>query len=398
MNPTTKSLHLAAIYTVYGKRAGAELFAEKTLEEIRRLEPDWRLTVFCNGQAREILSERLPGADLRHIPWLDHQIKKAFWLEFLSHRWVTRRNFDVFWLPSASASFPGRWDVPSVATFLDLGGFLVHHRWSFQRSIYTKYISTPRTLRRAAAFTAISQTTADDLLRVFPRARPARVIYLGPSPRSEAVPPGNPQEVIERETGLKLSSILFSPARTDYLGKGRDILLRAYAQYRRSVPEPLPLVMPGPPGAFHPRFLADIAALQLSDCAFWPGRVSDACIEAFYQISRAMLMPSRTEGFGFPILEAMERGVPVICSDAGSLPEVAADAALVVPAGSVEKLAEAMVNLETQPTLRQELIRRGHNRCRAFSWERTARQYCDLFKAVAAQEPPRENRASNPTP
>ena len=383
-------MRIATIYTVYGRRAGAELFVEKTLQEIRRLAPDWQITVFCNQAARAILAERLPDADLRPVPWLDHRTTKAFWLECLSRRAVDRQSFDVFWLPSGSASFPGRWNVPTVATFLDMGGFLVKNRWNFRRAFYCKHVSTPRTLRRAAAFATISQTTADDLVRLFPHVQAPHVILLGPSPRPDSPRADPPHAVIERETGLKLSAILFSPARTDYLGKGRDVLLRAYAQYRRAVPNPLPLVMPGPRGAFHERFMADIENLQLADCALWPGRVSDECIEAFYRISRAMIMPSRTEGFGFPILEAMERGVPVVCSDAGSLPEVAGDAALVVPAGNAEKLAEALLMLEREPGLREDLIRRGRERCRAFSWEKTARQYVDLFTAVAAGPSPRD--------
>ncbi len=385
MIPNATPMRLALIYTVYGRRAGAELFAEKIVEEILRAAPDWSVTVFCNRQARDVLADRLPAVHLRYVPWLDHQLKKAFWLEFLSHRDINRATFDLFWLPSASASFPGRWNLPTVATFLDLGGFLMKNRWSFQRSIYTRFLSTPRTLRRAAAFTAISQTTADDLLRVFPDAKPAHVIHLGPSPRSGAAFVENPRDVIQRETGLHLSSIWFSPARTDYLGKGRDVLLDAYARYRQSSPSPLPLVMPGPPGAFHDQFLADIQSRGLAEHAFWPGRVSDACIEAFYQISHAMIMPSRTEGFGFPILEAMERGVPVICSNAGSLPEVAGNAALVVPTADAPALSEAMLRLERDASLHADLVAKGRERCRAFSWEKTARDYIWLFESVAGR-------------
>ena len=392
-------MRLAAIYTLYGRRAGAELFVERTLEEIGRQAPDWAITVFCNAQARDALRERLPGVQAEYVPWLDRQWKKAAWLEFCSAREVRPDRFDAFWVPSGSASFPGRWKVPAVVTFLDMGGFLVRNRWSLRRALYCKHISMPRSLRRAAAFAAISRTTADDLARLFPDAPAARVIHLGVSPRAASADPGDPRALIERETGLKLDAILFSPARTDYFGKGRDVLLRAYADYRRASQAPLPLLLPGPQGEFHDRMLQDLSALGLEGQALWPGRVSDDCIEAFYRISRAMILPSRTEGFGFPVLEAMERGVPVICSDAGSLPEVAGDAALLVTTGRADELTTAMLKLEQEPSLREELIRKGHERCRAFTWDATARKYLALFEettAISAAGRPRGNTAGPP--
>ncbi|HOW96845.1 MAG TPA: glycosyltransferase family 1 protein [Kiritimatiellia bacterium] len=391
-------MRLAAIYTLYGRRAGAELFVERTLEELGRQVPDWSITVFCNAQARDALRERLPGVKAEYVPWLDRQWKKAVWLEWRAPRVVTRQAFDVFWVPSGSASFPGPWEVPTVGTFLDMGGFLVKNRFRRSRTLYCRYWSTPRTLRRAAALTSISQATADDLVRLFPGARTPRVIHLGPSPRATSARLADPRTVIREETGLSLKHILFSPARTDYRGKGRDILLRAYAEYRRRAPAPLPLVLPGPPGEFHDSVLKDIHDLGLEGSAVWPGRVSDACMEALYAISRALILPSRTEGFGFPVLEAMERGVPVICSDAGSLPEVAGDAALVVPAGNADALLEALLRLEREPGLREELARRGRERCRAFSWEQTGRAYRDVFETVvsgAAGHPP-DNTAGPP--
>ncbi|MBU1693768.1 MAG: glycosyltransferase family 4 protein [Verrucomicrobia bacterium] len=376
---------MATIYTLYGRRAGAEMFIEKTLQALVGQFPDWRLTVFCNSQAEAVLRNVLPTAELEYIPWLDNQFKKAFWLEFLSFRVVGRRRFDVFWIPSGSAHFPGRWNVPSVITFLDMGTFLVKDQYDFKRTVYRKYLATPRSIRRGVAFTGISRTTVDNLITLFPRVKQASVIYPGPSPFPPPAPMDDPAGVIEKEIGLKTGPILFSPARTDYWGKGRDILLKAYAGYRRQSAEPLPLIMPGPQGEFHDTVMRDIAALGLDGYAIWPGRVSDACIEALYRVSRAMIMPSRIEGFGFPILEAMTRGVPVICSDAGSLPEVAGGAALVFPSGNAERLEEAMVRLDRTPALREDLIRKGRERCRLFSWEHAARQYGEVFRQAAGR-------------
>ncbi|MBP7829005.1 MAG: glycosyltransferase family 4 protein [Kiritimatiellae bacterium] len=380
-------MRLGAIYTLYGRRAGAELFVEKTLEAILRLAPGWELTVLCNTEAEAVLREVLPAARVEPVPWLNNQFKKAFWLEFLSARAIHRGRFDAFWIPSGGAHFPGRWNVPAVVTFLDMGAFLVRNQYDFKRTVYRKYLATPLSLRRGAAFTGISRTTVDDLVRLFPRVKNPEVIHPGPSPLPPAPPMDRPAEVVEQEIGLKVDRIFFSPARTDYRGKGRDILLRAYAGYRRQVPDPWPLLMPGPQGEFHDQVMRDIATLGLEGHAVWPGRVSDACIQALYGVSGAMIMPSRIEGFGFPLLEAMARGVPVICSDAGSLPEVAGGAALIFPSGDAARLEEAMVRLHRDPALREDLVLKGRRRCREYSWEETARKYIALFLRVAGRGP-----------
>jgi glycosyltransferase involved in cell wall biosynthesis len=376
------TMRFATIHTLYNRRAGAELLAEKTLEAIQEQAPDWQMTIFCNRQAKHALAERFTGPDIRYVPWLDNQFRKTFWLEFIAPRIVTRRHFDLFWLPSGGASFPGPWDVPTVATFLDMGVFLVKGRFDFVRTVYRKHISTPLSIRRAAALTAISRTTAEDVVKLFPKARMPAVVYPGPSPLLQRPAPPDPVDYIAKVTGHAFDRILFAPARTDYLGKARDILLLAYQEYRRRSAKPLPLVLPGPTGKGHDLLMRDIDTLHLQGHVIWPGSADSECMEAFYKISDAMILPSRTEGFGFPIIEAMDRGIPVICSDAGSLPEVAGDAALVVPTGSVGGLLEAMLKLEKQPGLRDELIRKGRERARAFSWEQTARGYIDVFQST----------------
>ena len=83
--------------------------------------------------------------------------------------------------------------------------------------------------------------------------------------------------------------------------------------------------------------------------------------------------PSLYEGFGLPVLEAMARGVPVACSDASSLPEVAGDAALLFDPRDQRAIAEALTRLLEDPALRERLRAAGLARAREFSWERAAR-------------------------
>ncbi|HZR83718.1 MAG TPA: glycosyltransferase family 1 protein [Candidatus Binatia bacterium] len=108
------------------------------------------------------------------------------------------------------------------------------------------------------------------------------------------------------------------------------------------------------------------------------GELGDEELRLAYAGSAAVVVPSRDEGFGLPALEAMAVGAPVVVSDAGALPEVVGDAAVVVPAGSVACLTGALYRMafEIQPTEREGLIQRGLTRARQFPWDRSARATC----------------------
>jgi len=88
--------------------------------------------------------------------------------------------------------------------------------------------------------------------------------------------------------------------------------------------------------------------------------------------SRALLLVSHFEGFGIPVVEAMQSEVPVITSDVASMPEVAGDAALFVSPDSVDQIAEAMRRMVSDGELRKELINKGRQQCLRFSWDKTA--------------------------
>jgi len=99
------------------------------------------------------------------------------------------------------------------------------------------------------------------------------------------------------------------------------------------------------------------------------GYVSAAELEALYRRASIFAFPSLDEGFGMPVLEAMAHQVPVITSTMSALPEVAGNAALLVDPSDTEALSEALVRLASDEALRQDLIRRGTERARAFTWE-----------------------------
>lgn len=114
-----------------------------------------------------------------------------------------------------------------------------------------------------------------------------------------------------------------------------------------------------------------------------PGYIDDEDRGALYAGALALLFPSLHEGFGFPLLEAMHCGTPVITSDSSSLPELAGDAALLVDPGDVRAIARQMTRLLQDRATRRRLVRAGQARAAGFTWERAARQTLDALEDAA---------------
>jgi len=166
--------------------------------------------------------------------------------------------------------------------------------------------------------------------------------------------------------------------------KGTSELLWALAD---TAAPSIPLVLAGPTGDAD----VDIESIR-ADARLAPDRVlalgalDDADLAVVYDRAAALVVPSLAEGFPLPVLEAMSLGTPVVHSDAPALLEVAADAGLVVPradfAGYPRRIAEALRRVLEEPLLAEELVVRGHDRVRAFSWrdsaEKTWQLHADL--------------------
>jgi glycosyltransferase involved in cell wall biosynthesis len=112
------------------------------------------------------------------------------------------------------------------------------------------------------------------------------------------------------------------------------------------------------------------------------GPVSEADLAALYNGADVLLFPSFYEGFGWPPLEAMASGLPVVCSRSGSLPEVVADAALTAEPEDVDGLAAQVAAVLTNPALASELRRRGLERSLHFSWPRATSEVLEVYRSA----------------
>lgn len=126
----------------------------------------------------------------------------------------------------------------------------------------------------------------------------------------------------------------------------------------------------------------DLLGPQLAPRVLRTGRISDDVRAWLLRNAALIAYPSLDEGFGFPLLDAMQAGVPLVASTAGSIPEVAGEAALMCPAHDVDALAAALATALTDDTLRARLVAAGADRLPHFTWERCADGMVDLYRDV----------------
>jgi glycosyltransferase involved in cell wall biosynthesis len=163
-------------------------------------------------------------------------------------------------------------------------------------------------------------------------------------------------------------------------------LLEAFDQIKNTA-GPLTLVLAGQRGWEYHRFVERIRQMGLSGRVILPGYVPDEDLAALYSGALVYVFPSLHEGFGFPVLEAMACGAPVVCANTSSLPELVGDAALTVAPSDVYGLSEALLRLLNDRSLRQDLIKRGFERAAMFTWEACARHTLEVLVEAADHRP-----------
>jgi glycosyltransferase involved in cell wall biosynthesis len=164
--------------------------------------------------------------------------------------------------------------------------------------------------------------------------------------------------------------------------KNVETLLTAVALNRARQGPPIRLAVVGD-GSYVTDTLRPMAAqLGVEDAVSLLGRVSSGNLLGLYRHGEGLLFPSRYEGFGLPVLEAMANECPVICSDICSLPEVAGDAAILTGPDDADAILGAISRLRGPD--RDRLIEKGRARARHFTWERAAAATATLYHAVLA--------------
>jgi glycosyltransferase involved in cell wall biosynthesis len=234
----------------------------------------------------------------------------------------------------------------------------------------------PRSVARADRVLADSKATRDDLVAHF-GAPPDKVQVLYSGVDARFCPEKGPGEGERLRAKYGIESPYVLSVGTLQPRKNYVRLIRAFANLPLAN---LQLAIAGGRGWLYEDIFAE--AQKHGDHVRVLGFVDDADLPALLRGAALFAFPSLYEGFGIPPLEAMACGVPVVCSDASSLPEVAGDAALMVDPFDVDALTQAMARALDDADLRQEMIARGLSQAARFTWEKAARQLLSSFEAL----------------
>ncbi len=368
---------LNLVFLTPGAQGGMETYARQLIPELVAASPHDRFTAFVNphtltspGPWHDVIETvTVPVDPRRRIQWVrgEQQLLPGL-----------ARQAGVELLHSLASTAPGWGRFRRVVTIHDLIYRLVPDAHSGLRSLGMRVL-VPLAARRSDRIIVDAASTRDDLRRLL-GVDPGRVdvVPLGVGSPTGATPLAETE--LRRRLGVGARPIVLTVSAK----LAHKNLIRLIGALARIDPVRRPvLVLPGYPTPHESELRAQAASLGVTDDIRLLDWVSPEELEGLYSLAACFAFPSLAEGFGLPVLEAMTRGVPVVCSGRGALAEVAGDAALVFDPESETAIADAIERVLSDRQLADRLILAGHERAGQFSWRATAEGTLAAYRRAA---------------
>lgn len=359
-------------------RAGAGIYIFSLVKALAQVDRDNEYFIFVKPEHGEEFGVLGPNFRLMPVS-VSSAPRRLVWEQSGLPMALRRLKVDVLHSPHYTTPLLPGSGFRRVVTFHDMTYMLMpelHAR--FHRRFFPPMMRF--SARRANRLIADSESTRRDMARLLPASAGKTVVtLLAAGPVFRPVPPAEVLDACTRH-GLTPGRFLL------YVGvleprKNVPMLLKAFAQIAAKFPD-VPLVIVGKKGWMYDAIFAELTALGLAERVVFTGYVPEEDLPRLYGGARAFVYPSLYEGFGLPVLEAMQCGAPVVTTDISSMPEVAGDAALLVKPDDVDGLAEALTRVLSDDALAADLKQRGLARAALFSWERCARETRAVYEEV----------------
>jgi glycosyltransferase involved in cell wall biosynthesis len=368
---------LNLVYLVPGETGGMEVYARELIPRLAAID-GLELTAFVNREAaaepgpwREIANETVPVKARNRVEWVRGEQQHL-------PRMAVRAGCQLVHSLASTAPLRGRF--VRVTTIHDLNYKMVPEA-HFGVMRLGMGVLVPAAARRSHRIVVDAHSTVDDVVDHLhvPRSK-IDVVPLGVGHEPAGVATPEPELRARLDLGERPVLLSVSAKRPH-----KNLLRLLDAHARISAAERPMLVLPGYSTPHEAELVARAAELGSSDQVRFPSWLDQPDLEGLYAVATAFVFPSLYEGFGFPVLEAMRRGVPVACSDRSTLPELAGDAALLFDPEDPEAIHAALVRLLGDGALRDRLRTAGPVQAALFDWDATATATAAVYERALAQ-------------
>ena len=289
---------------------------------------------------------------------------------------------DLFFMPHLNhIALSG--PCPKVITVHDLSFLRYPRYFSWRKNVWHYLLHVKKLLSRFDMIVTISENSKQDIIELTgQREERIKVIYSGIGEEFRMIDKHREGETFEKiRRKYRMPERFIFSLSTLEPRKNLAGLIRAYEELRREAPESgeYKLVIGGERGWKYREIIKTWQTSKFRDDIIMAGYIEPADKAYVYNLAEVFVYPSFYEGFGFPPLEAMACGCPVITSTASSLPEVVQNSGLLVDPNNISEIAAAIGSLISDSGLRRELVLSGLKQAGKFNWPQTVRQYLELF-------------------
>jgi glycosyltransferase involved in cell wall biosynthesis len=331
-----------------------------------------RLSFYLPSCPEERILDSLCTANLK-ISTFDGRFTKMIWSQTRLPYQASKDQIDLFWGPTHRLPRFLPKPIAKVVTIHDLV-------WKYAPqtmrplSLFVEKRLMPEAIGMADLVMADSHSTASGIAEFFPQyAHKVRVVHLGVSSLASTL---NAKTLLQ----FNISKPYFLFVGTIEPRKNLDRLLKAFALVPESLRKHFSLVIAGGKGWGDVNLEKFIREYELKDSVKLLGYVTDQELAALYSHARFLVMPSIYEGFGLPLLEAMQYGTPVLTSHDGSMAEVAGDSGILIDPFSVESISAGIQEMLADDNLVKTLGNNARRRAQDFSWDKCATETMEVFK------------------
>jgi len=361
--------------------AGVGHYCYHLIENLLELDSENEYFLYFDSRIKDTSSFDRGNVTVRRFPFIQYgRFMPVAYSHFLVSAFLNKDKLDLFHSPTGAV--PLSYRRPTMVTVHDLAVYHQKNWYSKNEELNTKLV-VPRTIRQASKVITGSEFIKQDVVTRFGVSDDkVEAIHNGVDPllKDEVALEKN-NEVVRKKFGIDGRFVLYVGSllpRKNVRG-----LVAAFDKLTKDeAMAGLKLVLAGREGWNYKKILTEVSSRGLNDRVVFTGYVSPEDKYSLLSMADVFVFPSYYEGFGLSVLEAMYFETPVITSSISSLPEIVGDAGVLIDPYNTTQIADAMDSLLSDEAKRNELVAKGKERVRQFSWENTARKTHAIYEEV----------------